>query len=386
MMTQGISTAFLKVLQRIEHGQLELQLPDGSQHSFGGKLPGPNASIRVERWSVFSQLVSRGDLGLLESYRDGHWDTQDLTALLSLGMLNTHALGKVLDGGLWSRVLARLQYLLRANTLRGSRRNIHAHYDIGNAFYALWLDPGMTYSSALFNRADQDLVAAQEAKYQRIIDRLDCQSGRLLEIGCGWGGFAEQSLQQGDFALRGLTLSEEQLAFASERLGPRADLALQDYRVEQGTYDRIVSIEMFEAVGERYWPTYFNKLRSLLKPNGKAIVQTITIEESRFEAYRRSADVIRTYIFPGGMLPSPSRFSAVAKACGLQVSEPFHFGESYARTLEHWLALFEQRLAEVRELGFDEAFIRIWRFYLASCIAAFRSGRTSVMQVELAHA
>lgn len=373
-------------LRNLKVGTLTVELPDGRSEKFKGSVPDPVASIRIKDWRVFGMLLSRGDLGLLESYRDEYWDTPDLTALLCVGMYNMSALQKVLSGSLLSRIAARLRYLLQSNTLRGSRKNIHAHYDIGNEFYKLWLDPSMTYSSALFSSEHTSLEEAQAAKYQRIVDCLECDSGNLLEVGCGWGGFAEHALNQGDFGVRGLTLSDEQLAYAKQRLGPQADFALQDYRHEKGVYDRIVSIEMFEAVGERYWSTYFNKIGSLLKKGGKAVIQTITISDENFERYRRSADVIRTYIFPGGMLPSPERFQAVAEQNGLRVGEKFHFGRDYGKTLEHWLESFERKLPEVRAQGFDEAFVRIWRFYLASCIATFRSDATSVMQVELSHA
>lgn len=386
MINKFLAETVFRSLQKLEIGTLSVELPDGRKETFYGRVVEPEATIRIKDWRVLSSLMSRGDLGLLETYRDDLWDTPDLTALLSVGMHNMRALAGVLDGSLLARISARIKYLRQANTLRGSRRNIHAHYDIGNDFYQLWLDPSMTYSSALFADSSATLEEAQQAKYQRILDQLDGDSGTLLEVGCGWGGFADQATAQRDFAVRGLTLSDEQLAYAQQRLGDRADLALQDYRHEKGLYDRIVSIEMFEAVGERYWSTYFNKIRSLLKKGGKAVVQTITVADENFERYRRSADVIRTYIFPGGMLPSPQRFQEVAAENGLRAQEEFHFGQDYARTLEHWLKTFESKLPEVKALGFDEAFIRIWRFYLASCIATFRSGSTSVMQIELSHA
>jgi len=386
MINKFLAERVFSALEKLEEGTLTVELPDGRTETFHGAIADPVASIHIKDWRVFSMLLSRGDLGLLESYRDDFWDTPDLTALLCVGMYNMRALGALLNGNVLSRAASRLRYLMQSNTVRGSRKNIHAHYDIGNEFYKLWLDPSMTYSSGLFKDGEESLQDAQAAKYQRIIDRLDCDSGSLLEVGCGWGGFAEHALGNGDFALRGLTLSEEQLAYASQRLGPQADFALQDYRHEKGLYDRIVSIEMFEAVGERYWPTYFSKIASLLKKGGKAVVQTITISDENFERYRRSADVIRTYIFPGGMLPSPERFQSVAESNGLRVEDKFHFGYDYAKTLQHWLETFERKLPEVRALGFDEAFVRIWRFYLASCIATFLSDSTSVMQVELSHA
>jgi cyclopropane-fatty-acyl-phospholipid synthase len=275
--------------------------------------------------------------------------------------------------------------LFTQNTLKGSRKNIHAHYDLGNDFYKLWLDQTMTYSSAIFHDQNDDLEKAQHSKYDRIINRLGA-SGRVLEIGCGWGGFAERALQTRDYAIKGLTISNEQHAFATERLGQKAEIALEDYRLQTGRYDNIVSIEMFEAVGENYWPLYFNKLKSLLADNGKALVQTITIGEDYFDRYRQGGDAIRTFIFPGGMLPSPKRFEEESVKAGFKLTDAFAFGQDYARTLELWLERFEERLGEVRALGFDEKFIRMWRFYLTSCIASFKIGRTNVMQMELQHA
>ena len=243
----------------------------------------------------------------------------------------------------------------------------------------------MTYSSAIFADDQEDLTKAQHRKYDRIIDRL-ANSGRVLEIGCGWGGFAERALEKRDYAIKGLTISDEQHAFATQRLDGKAQIALEDYRAQSGRYDHIVSIEMFEAVGEHYWPLYFRKLKSLLSGDGNALIQTITIGEDYFERYRQGADAIRTFIFPGGMLPSPKRFEEESVKAGFKLVDAFAFGQDYARTLEIWLQRFEERLAEVRALGFDEKFIRMWRFYLTSCIASFRIGRTNVMQMELQHA
>ncbi len=386
MINNWLAERVLKALDGIESGRLLLTLPDGRTYHFAGDRSGPDAAIHVHDWSLFPALAISGEIGLLDSYRLGHWSTPDLTSLLCLGVDNAGRLQQVLAGSSLSRLFNRLRYLVRNNSEQGSRRNIHAHYDIGNSFYRLWLDDGMTYSSALFTDEAQELNKAQDNKYQRILDRLETEGGRLLEIGCGWGGFAEKALNQGDFQLRGITLSEQQWQYAKNRLGSSADIVLEDYRRQQGKYDRIVSIEMFEAVGENHWQTYFSRLASLLKPDGKAVIQTITVRDEAFAAYRKSADVIRTYIFPGGMLPSPAKFSEAAARTGLRVNDSFHFGQDYGRTLEYWLANFEARLEQVRQLGFDEAFIRVWRFYLASCIATFRSGATSVMQTELSHA
>ena len=244
----------------------------------------------------------------------------------------------------------------------------------------------MSYSSALFRHDGESLEQAQYRKYDRMLERLGTNSGSLLEVGCGWGGLAERAITQNDFDVKGITLSEEQHAYAQQRLGDDATIALEDYRSQDGKYDHIISIEMFEAVGEKFWPVYFNKLQSLLKHKGKAVIQTITIGEPFFERYRRGGDMLRSFIFPGGMLPSPTRFAEEASRAGLRVTDQFAFGKDYALTLKHWLKRFEESLPQIRLLGFDESFIRVWRFYLAVCIAGFASGRTDVMQMELQHA
>ena len=377
---------FLKQLDIIKHGSLKLTLPDGRTHYFSGDSHGATADMTITHWEVISNLLSKGDIGLADDYRKGLWDTSDLIALTTLALENRHALDNCLSGHPLSRVMAMLSYLFKLNTLRGSKKNIHAHYDLGNAFYSLWLDSTMTYSSAIFKGEDETLEQAQHNKYDRILDLLDANSGDLLEVGCGWGGFAERAVTKTNLGLKGITLSEEQHHFARKRLKNSANIVLEDYRHQQSKVDYLVSIEMFEAVGERYWSTYFNKIASLLKNKGKAIVQTITINDQDFASYRRGGDFIRSYIFPGGMLPSPSRFQEVAKDAGLMTGSPYFFGEDYATTLKHWLDNFDQQRDRVIELGFDEPFIRLWRFYLAACISGFKTGKTDVMQIELAHA
>lgn len=385
MFERQIINRFLETLNHIEYGSLTVTTPDGKTASYRGPQAGAEAHFVVTDWRAITALASSGDIGLAEGYRDGWWMSNDLVALFYFGLQNESALNKYIYGGVFARVAAKLAYLFTQNTLKGSRKNIHAHYDLGNDFYKLWLDQTMTYSSALFHEQADDLEKAQHSKYDRIINRLGA-SGRVLEIGCGWGGFAERALQTRDFAIKGLTISNEQHAFATERLGQKAEIALEDYRLQTGRYDHIVSIEMFEAVGENYWPLYFNKLKSLLADNGKALVQTITIGEDYFDRYRQGGDAIRTFIFPGGMLPSPKRFEEESVKAGFNLTDAFAFGQDYARTLQLWLERFEERLAEVRALGFDEKFIRMWRFYLTSCIASFKIGRTNVMQMELQHA
>lgn len=375
-----------ELLERFTHGALRLELPDGSERCFGQGEP--LASLRVLQWSVFDSVLRRGDIGFGEAWIEGHWQTSDLPALLRLMLANRSALEQAIYGTWWGQVLDRLRHLFNRNNHAGSRRNIAAHYDLGNDFYRLWLDPGMTYSSALF-RGDLTLTLerAQQVKYARVLDELQVSPGQtLLEIGCGWGALAEAAGQRG-LTVTGLTLSAEQLRFARERLEragqPRSQVLLQDYRDERRQYDGIVSIEMFEAVGQAWWPTYFEVLRRCLKPGGRAVVQTIVIADELFERYRRGTDFIQQYVFPGGMLPSPSRFEALARDAGLTVQRRFEFGLDYARTLALWRARFMAVLPEVRAQGFDERFIRIWEFYLAYCEAGFSERSTDVIQYTL---
>lgn len=386
MLAKLTTDQFLRRLSKLEAGILSVTTPDGKTRLFEGTHPGESASIEIRDWRVVSNMMRKGDIGFAEDYRAGHWDTPDLTALTTLGLRNRQALDTLVVGKKFERALSMFSYLLRLNTVNGSKNNIQAHYDLGNDFYSLWLDPGMSYSSALYKNEQEDLQAAQDNKYDRMIDSLGSSSGRLLEIGCGWGGFAQRAVQRGDFAIKGITLSEQQHKYAAQRLQYDADIALEDYRHQTGKFDHIVSIEMFEAVGEQYWKTYFEKLSSLLETKGKAVIQTITMNERDFPRYRKGGDFIRSFIFPGGMLPSESRFRQEAQNAGLKTKDAFFFGQDYARTLEEWLRNFDAKLPQVRALGFDDGFIRLWRFYLSACVAGFRTGRTNVMQVEVSHA
>ncbi|GAA4413864.1 cyclopropane-fatty-acyl-phospholipid synthase family protein [Quisquiliibacterium transsilvanicum] len=380
----------LRLLERLHTGSLSLVLPDGRTLRFGRGEPA--ASMRLSRWEAFGAALARGDIGFAESWIDGDWQTDSLADLLSLLIANRDALESAVYGTAAGRLLYRIRHLLRRNSRTGSRRNIHAHYDLGNDFYRLWLDPGMTYSSALFDGdAGRTLVQAQEAKYRRMLDELSLPAGAsVLEIGCGWGAFAELAVADG-LRVKGLTLSTEQLAWARDRLaatgaGRLASFELQDYRDERGRHDGIVSIEMFEAVGEAYWPRYFETVARTLAPGGRAVIQTITIDEALFDRYRRGTDFIQQYVFPGGMLPSVPAFEAAARRAGLRVLRRFAFGQDYARTLQLWREAFCARLPEVRAQGFDERFVRTWLFYLAYCEAAFRSGNTDVVQFTLERA
>lgn len=385
MLQRQMIRHFLGSFRHIDCGAIRITLPDGSRHEFSSKAPGPNAELTIHDNRAITAFAQKGDIGFAESYRDGGWDSEDLTTLFLFGLKNEKALDRYIYGSFLGRIASRFAYFFTRNTMQGSKKNIHAHYDLGNDFYKLWLDPSMTYSSALFANESDGLTSAQYRKYDRIIERLS-ESGTLLEIGCGWGGFAERALDKGDYAIKGLTISKEQHDYAKKRLKGDAVVSLEDYRLQTGKYDQIVSIEMFEAVGERFWPVYFRQLKSLLADKGRAVIQTITIGDQYFERYRKSGDPIRTFIFPGGMLPSKERFVQASNDAGLTVTDQFAFGNDYALTLEHWLDRFEQQVDKVKALGFDTKFIRMWRFYLTCCIASFDVGRTDVMQMELQHA
>jgi cyclopropane-fatty-acyl-phospholipid synthase len=381
--------AIFKLLSSLRVGCLDLVTPDGVRRRFAG-APGPHAELRIHDWKAIGQMARRAEIGLFEATRDGVVETPDMVALLRLFVLNAEALESVFYGGTVSALLLRLAHMLRANTRAGARRNIRAHYDLGNDFYAAWLDPGMTYSSALFAGDNgRSLVEAQDAKYDRLLDLLEVQPGHeVLEIGCGWGGLAERAARRG-CRVTGLTLSHSQLHYAQTRMraagvADQVDLRLCDYRDVRGSYDRIVSIEMVEAVGERYWPAYFRTLHDRLKPGGRAGVQAIVIADAAFERYRRSSDFIREYVFPGGMLPSVARFEAEARAQGLRMEAPYRFGRDYAETLRRWRQSFDAAEARVRAQGYDDDFIAAWRFYLDYCEAGFDTGRVDVIQVELA--
>lgn len=383
------SRILLRWLSRITNGELTVRLPDGAMHHVQGERAGPSATLNIHSGAVVWKLVSGGDLGFARSYIDGDWDTPDLSKLLELGQANEAALNAVLDAPGIAKALAYLRHLGRANTLAGSRRNIAFHYDLGNEFYSHWLDETMTYSSAIFSSNAQTLADAQRAKYERIICKLNiCADDHVLEIGCGWGGFAEYAAKRTGCRITGLTLSREQAQFSRDRLAAKGlsgqvEIRLQDYRNCTGKFDSIVSIEMFEAVGERNWPTYFNALKTLLKPGGSALLQVITIANSYFEQYRRNADFIQTYIFPGGMLPSFAAFSSAASQEGLTMQDCSFFGADYAKTLLQWDQAFNAAWHKIEALGFDARFRRMWHYYLHYCAIGFRTNRIDVGQFHL---
>ena len=380
----------LDLARRIEVGTLHLTLPDGSRHTIAGARQAEHrAALHLHRARALRRLLFGGVTGFAEAYVDRDWDTPDLPGLLALALANEAALGGRLAGIAPLRLVDRLRHGARANTRRGSRRNIARHYDLGNAFYAAWLDPSLTYSSALYERADQDLAGAQDAKYRRLAGALGLRPGmRVLEIGCGWGGFAEIAARDYGCAVTALTISRAQWAHAARRiqaagLGERASIELRDYRDAQGSYDRIVSIEMVEAVGESRWPAYFAAVRDRLRPGGAAGIQVITIDDARFARYRARPDFIQRHIFPGGMLPSPSAFARAATQAGLRIDDAFAFGGSYARTLAAWRQRFGDAWPSIAAQGFDARFRRLWEFYLAYCEAGFRAGSIDVFQYRL---
>jgi len=381
---RSLTEALLRRLLRgIECGQLVVDTPAGDRLVFDGERPGPQARLSIRDWRCLWRLAADRDIGFAEAYRAGEWSSPSLAALLRFAGHNK-AVAEPLRSLRMPRLWLRLRHALNRNTPLGSRRNVAAHYDLGNNFYERWLDAGMTYSSGLFSSADQTLEEAQDAKLDRVIDMLGLAGGEeVLEIGCGWGALAGRMMDRHDCAVTGITLSTEQLAFAQRRLrkhalAGRCDLRLQDYRDVDGTFDRIVSIEMLEAVGESYWPTYFERLRDRLRPGGAAVLQVITIDDARFESYRRRPDFIQKYIFPGGMLPTTRVIEREITRAGLQLVVSEFFGESYARTLEEWRLRFQKAWPTIEALGFDERFKRTWEYYLAYCQAGFEEGAVNV--------
>ncbi len=387
MATMGSSfTAknFLKVCEQIKVGTLSVATPEGVTHRFGDGQP--VAEIRINDWALASIIAERGDIGLGETYVRGMWETPDLEGFLRLLLENEDVSRPLSSGSPLQKLIFRFtNSFLRRNNRAGSLKNISQHYDVGNDFYQLWLDPSMTYSSALYDTGIDCLETAQKNKYTRLLSLLPDSADRVLEIGCGWGGFAEQAAQTGR-SVTGITVSNAQLEYAQNRLGKCADIQLRDYRDVKGTYPSIVSIEMIEAVGEQYWPQYFRTLKQRLAEGGTAALQAIIVEDSSFERYRRQSDFIREYIFPGGMLVAPRRIRDCARQFGLSVDSFYRFGEDYARTLRAWLSRFNQAETKIRALGYGDEFIRSWRYYFEFCAAGFAHGEhINVAQIKLSH-
>jgi len=373
-------------------GMMTFVLPDGREIRLEGENPGPESRLVVRDYRFMNRTLRWGTIGFAEGYMAGEWDTPDLSVLLEVLAQNFSRFERVAFGNPVISVLNLLQHVMRGNTRTGSKKNIHAHYDLGNAFYSRWLDATMTYSSARFEKPGEALFEGQRRKYRTLCDGMGLRpEHHVLEIGCGWGGFAEYAAREVGAKVTAITISEEQFKFAKERmfrqgLAERADIRLVDYRDVDGQFDRVASIEMFEAVGERYWPTYFDKIRDSLRPGGRAGLQIITIHDELFEDYRRRPDFIQKYIFPGGMLPSEARLRAETDRAGLSWAGISRFGQNYADTLAEWARRFEGAWEEITSLGFDERFRKLWRFYLSYCEAGFRTRRTDVVQLNLSKA
>ena len=388
--TPATARTVFKLLQRLRHGSLTVQLPDGSMRRFGGDAS-PHAALHLHNWAMCGAVLKSGDIGFAETFIAGDWSTPNLTELLRVLVKNRAEVESVIYGTWAGRLLYRIKHLLHRNTRANSQKNIHAHYDLGNVFYGLWLDETMNYSSAIFaGNLDQPMAQAQRAKVRRALSMAGVKPGdRVLEIGCGWGALAEMATTEFGATLTGVTLSTEQLAFADARMKrfgatDRADLRLQDYRdILDSPFDAICSIEMVEAVGQEYWPTYFATVARLLKPGGRACVQSIVIDDALFERYVGSTDFIQQYIFPGGCLPCPREFRAQARAAGLEVVDEYAFGHDYAETLKRWRDAFLSQREHVLQNGFDQRFIHIWEFYLAYCEAAFDEENIDVVQYTL---
>ena len=391
--TPAAARTIIKLLERLQHGSLTLEFPDGSVRHFGQVNNGqtPSATLHLKNWRVCGATLKSGDIGFAEGYIAGDWSTPNLTDLLKLFIRNRQQVEDAIYGSWLGRLLYRVKHLLNRNTRANSQKNIHAHYDLGNTFYRLWLDETMNYSSALFNGdLSLPLPQAQNNKVRRALALAGVKAGdRVLEIGCGWGALAEMATTEFKASVVGVTLSTEQLAFAQERMqrlgvADQADLRLQDYRdIQDAPFDAICSIEMVEAVGREYWPTYFATVAKLLKPGGRACVQSIVIDDALFDRYVNSTDFIQQYIFPGGCLPCPREFRAQAAAAGLEVVDKYAFGPDYAETLRRWRDDFLAQREAVLKNGFDARFINIWEFYLAYCEAAFDEKNIDVVQYTL---
>lgn len=375
-----------KWLSRIEAGELRAVFPSNFQKVYSGGQVGPTADIQINSWKLVPRLLLSGDMGLAESFLSGEWETSNLTQLILLGDINERALGNAVTPSKFINLIEKLRHQRRDNSKRGSRRNIAAHYDLGNEFYSHWLDNTMSYSSALFTDFGEELEVGQNRKYQRLAKALKLKEGdQVLEIGCGWGGFAEIAAKEYKCNVVGITLSNEQAKFAQRRmqenqLSNLVDIRIEDYRDVQGSFDKIVSIEMFEAVGEEHWRNYFETIKTRLKPGGLAGIQSITIANEFFETYKRRPDFIQKYIFPGGILPSEDKLNNAVSSAGLKILDDYYFGKSYAETLRRWQSTFEQKWDDIKNLGFDEKFQKMWRYYLSYCEAGFETGHINVGQ------
>ena len=375
---------FISTLKKCTKGSIKITDPSGEILEINNNSD-VTADIKINDWSIINNLVKNGDVGFASDYRDGKWSSTNLKDLFTFVIINDKTLSRLLFGQIITRFFSNIKYIFNKNTIKGSKKNIEAHYDLGNNFYKIWLDKSLTYSSALFTDENTSLFDAQMSKYKRINDILKTpRNNKLLEIGTGWGGFLSYAKKDFD-SLDSITISKEQYSFSREVHKDNSNISISydDYRNINSTYNSIVSIEMFEAVGQEYWDTYFQKINSLLVKNGKAVIQTITIDDKLFDSYRNSTDAIRTFIFPGGMLPSPSIFSKYANNNGFKIIDKFSFGESYSKTLDIWHDVFKSNIDNISKLNFDDKFIRIWEYYLTSCSSSFINERTNVYQFTL---
>ena len=375
---------FISTLKKCTKGSIKITDPSGEIVEINNNSD-VTADIKINDWSIINNLVKNGDVGFASDYRDGKWSSTNLKDLFTFVIINDKTLSRLLFGQIITRFFSNIKYIFNKNTIKGSKKNIEAHYDLGNNFYKIWLDKSLTYSSALFTDENTSLFDAQMSKYKRINDILKTpRNNKLLEIGTGWGGFLSYAKKDFD-SLDSITISKEQYSFSREVHKDNSNISISydDYRNINSTYNSIVSIEMFEAVGQEYWDTYFQKINSLLVKNGKAVIQTITIDDKLFDSYRNSTDAIRTFIFPGGMLPSPSIFSKYANNNGFKIIDKFSFGESYSKTLDIWHDVFKSNIDNISKLNFDDKFIRIWEYYLTSCSSSFINERTNVYQFTL---
>ena len=388
----GLPRYFAQVFdaaKAMNNGRCDFFLPDGRQFRAEGRNPGPIAELHVHNPDVFARLIREGDLGFCDAYLDGWWSTPDLMAFMDLVHADNESMYDGYPGMAFVRVYEQMRFRLQRNSKTQARKNISYHYDLGNEFYGLWLDETMTYSSALFETGQESIEKAQIAKYASMVDQMGAKPGdHVLEIGCGWGGFAEYAAKERGLKVTGLTISREQYNYAVDRiekagLSDLVTFKLQDYRDERGTYDGIASIEMFEAVGEKYWPTYFNAVRDRLKPGARGTFQIILVQDRRWHVYKRGVDFIQKYIFPGGMLPAPTILRKQITDAGLEVTQSVEFGHSYSDTLRRWHDTFNEKWDHVAALGFDDRFRRMWNFYLTSCAGAFRGGICDVTQITV---
>lgn len=377
----------LKLVSALRHGSLDITLPDGRTIRIPGREPGPHGHLVIHDYRLVRRVMSAADMGVAESYMAGEWSSPDVTAFIEVFCINHHVVEEKLAANLFVRLFLHLHHWWNENSPRQARKNISAHYDLGNSFYSQWLDTTMTYSSGLFPTGDEDLPVAQNEKYRHLAEKTGIESRHhVLEIGCGWAGFAEFAAKEIGCRVTGLTISREQYEFARRRvfeagLADKVDIKFQDYRDESGVYDRIASIEMFEAVGEKYWPVYFETLRERLKPGGAAGLQVITIQDRLFDQYRSRPDFIQRYVFPGGMLPCPSALDRISRSAGLKRVNEHIFGRDYARTLALWRDRFWASWPSLEPMGFDKRFKRLWEYYLHYCEAGFRAGNIDVRQI-----